>query len=80
MPKRALPCNKRKKCKKPSALTHGKIIAYFEDKKSEREISRLVDVPKSTVHDIINVYSKTSDIQRRPDLVVIKKQSQDKII
>ena len=65
MLKRALPCNKRKKCKKPSALTRGKIIAYFEDKKSEREISRLVDVPKSTVHDIINVYSKTGDIQRR---------------
>ena len=65
MPKRVNNTNKQRKVKKPSDLTRGKIIAYYEEGKSQRNISEIVSVPRTTVRNIINTYKETNDIKRR---------------
>ena len=67
MPKRAPAISSRNKYKKPSDLTRGKIIAYYEDGKKQRQISTITNVPLSTVKSIIGVFKKTGDIKRRVD-------------
>ena len=65
MPKRVSNNVQLRKVKKPSDLTRGKIIAYFEDGKSQREISKIVNVPRPTVQCVINTFKITGDIKRR---------------
>jgi transposase len=57
--------NRPNKYKKPSNLTKGKIVAFFEDGKSQRQIAEIVKVPRETVRDIIKLYKETKDIKRR---------------
>lgn len=65
MPKKTSRTSLSRRVKKPSNLTRGKIIAYHEDDKHNREISRILKVPESTIRSIIKVYKQTGDIKRR---------------
>jgi len=64
MPKNAVKFKKQVN-KKSSLLTRGKIIAYHEDGKSVRAVSKIVNVPRSTVQDIIAIHRETGHIFRR---------------
>lgn len=61
---RNLGIQRARKYKKPSVLTRGKVIAYYEDGKSQRAISDIVGLSRTTVQSIIKLFKKTSDIQR----------------
>lgn len=56
--------NRPMRYKKLSNLTRGKIIAYFEDGKSQRQIAKIVRTSRSTIQNIINTYKKSNDIKR----------------
>jgi transposase len=82
MPKQVILRKKRNTCrnrsiryKKSSTLTKGKIIAYWEDGKSQREIARVVGLTQSTVSSIIKVYKQTGDIKRRVGSGRVRKTS-----
>ena len=51
--------NKSHKCKELSEFERGEVIGLLEESCSERKISKLLDIPKSTVYDTIKKFSET---------------------
>ena len=51
--------NKSHKRKELSEFERGEVIGLLEESCSERKISKLLDIPKSTVHDTIKKFSET---------------------
>jgi transposase len=71
MPKQTTPkrSNTRGYCrpikyKKPSDFKKGEVIAYYKIGKSQRDIEKLVQTPRSTVKNIIKAFNKNGNVRR----------------
>lgn len=83
---RAIRLNKYKKI---SDVTKGKILAYWEDGKSQVKISHIIGVARATVGNIIRKNNQTGDVKRkvgsgrkrkttkREDNIIVRTSKQD---
>ena len=78
-----------RKYKKPTNIQRAKVIAYWEDGKSQRKIEETLNIPRSTIRGIIDVYKETGDVKRcvgsgnkrkttkRQDNIIVRVSKQD---